>query len=33
VRRHAGVYCPRCLKLIFYEEQARLLRIPQEANR
>ena len=33
VRRHAGVYCPRCLKLLFYEEQARLLRIPQETKR
>ena len=28
--RHAGVYCPRCLKLIFNEAQARLLGIRAE---
>jgi hypothetical protein len=33
VHRHAGVYCPRCLKLLFYEEQARILKIPKETNR
>jgi hypothetical protein len=30
VVRHAGVYCPRCLKLLFPEEQAQLLKILQE---
>ena len=25
--RHAGVYCPRCLKLLFPEAQAQLLKI------
>ena len=30
VRRHAGVYCPQCLKLLFAEEQARMLKIPFE---
>ena len=29
--RHAGVYCPRCLLLLFPEAQAQLLKIPQEA--
>ncbi len=28
VCRHAGVYCPRCLKLLFTESQAILLKIP-----
>jgi hypothetical protein len=28
--RHAGVYCPRCFKLIFNEAQARLLGINPE---
>jgi hypothetical protein len=28
--RHAGVYCPRCLKLLFPEAQALLLGIPRE---
>ncbi len=28
VCRHAGVYCPRCLKLLFTEPQAQLLKIP-----
>jgi hypothetical protein len=28
--RHAGVYCPWCLKLILSELQAQLLSIPQE---
>ncbi len=28
--RHAGVYCPRCWKLIFSEAQARLLGIREE---
>jgi hypothetical protein len=28
VCRHAGVYCPRCLKLLFTEPQALLLKIP-----
>ena len=28
--RHAGVYCPRCLKLIFSEAQAQLLGIRAE---
>ena len=31
VRRHAGVYCPRCQKFLFPEEQARWLHIPNEA--
>jgi hypothetical protein len=30
--RHAGVYCPECLKLIFSEEQANLIGIPKEAK-
>jgi DeoR-like helix-turn-helix domain len=30
VVRHAGVYCPRCLKLLFSESQARLLGIAVE---
>jgi hypothetical protein len=30
VVRHAGVYCPRCWKLIFSEAQARLLGIREE---
>jgi DeoR-like helix-turn-helix domain len=30
VVRHAGVYCPRCLKLIFNQAQARLLGIREE---
>ncbi len=30
VVRHAGVYCPWCLKLIFSEAQARLLGIREE---
>ncbi len=30
VIRHAGVYCPWCLKLIFSEAQARLLGIREE---
>ena len=29
--RHAGVYCPRCLKPILSETQAQLMGIPQEA--
>ena len=29
--RHAGVYCPLCLKLILTETQARLIGIPKEA--
>lgn len=28
--RHPGVYCPRCLKLIFTEGQADLLGVPKE---
>lgn len=28
--RHPGVYCPRCLKLIFTEGQAELLGVPKE---
>lgn len=28
--RHTGVYCPRCLKLMFDEAQARLLGIREE---
>jgi hypothetical protein len=28
VYRHAGMYCPRCLKLLFTEPQALLLKIP-----
>ena len=28
--RHAGVYCPRCLKLIFSEDQAQLIGIAKE---
>lgn len=28
--RHTGVYCPRCLKLMFGEAQARLLGIREE---
>ena len=28
--RHKGVYCPRCLSLLFNEAQARLLGIPEE---
>jgi hypothetical protein len=28
--RHKGVYCPRCLKLMFHEAQARLLGIREE---
>ena len=28
--RHAGVYCPRCLKLIFSEEHAQLIGIQKE---
>ena len=31
VVRHAGVYCPWCLKLIFPESQALLLGIPKES--
>ena len=27
--RHAGVYCPRCLKVIFSEDQAQLIGIPK----
>ena len=30
--RHAGVYCPRCLKLLFTEPQAQLLKIPKAAG-
>lgn len=30
VVRHKGVYCDRCLKLIFNESQARLLGITEE---
>jgi DeoR-like helix-turn-helix domain len=30
VVRHKGVYCPRCLKLMFSEAQARLLAIREE---
>jgi predicted methyltransferase len=30
VIRHTGVYCPRCLNLIFSEAQARLLGIREE---
>ena len=30
--RHAGVYCPRCLKLLFTEPQAQLLKIPKAAK-
>jgi len=30
VVRHAGVYCPWCMKLIFSESQALLLGIPKE---
>jgi hypothetical protein len=29
VCRHAGVYCPRCLKLLFTEPHAQLLKIPK----
>ena len=32
VLRHAGVYCPWCLKLIFSESQALLLNIPKEGR-
>jgi len=32
VRRSAGVYCPRCLKPLFNENQAQLLKIPQETT-
>ena len=32
VCRHAGVYCPRCLKLLFTEPQAQLLKIPKAAT-
>ena|ERR1022692_1909201 len=32
VCRHAGVYCPRCLKLLFTEPQAQLLKIPKAAR-
>jgi DeoR-like helix-turn-helix domain len=32
VYRHAGVYCPRCLKLLFTEPQAQLLKIPKAAR-
>jgi hypothetical protein len=28
--RHKGVYCPRCLKLMLSEPQARLLGIREE---
>jgi DeoR-like protein with HTH domain len=31
VVRHAGVYCPRCLKFILSEPQAQLIGIPKEA--
>ena len=31
VMRHAGVYCPRCLKLLFSESRALLLGIQREA--
>lgn len=31
VVRHAGVYCPRCWKLILSEAQAQLMGIPKEA--
>ena len=31
VVRHAGVYCPRCLVLLFSEAQALLLKIPRQA--
>jgi hypothetical protein len=33
VLQHAGVYCPRCLKLLFIEGQAQLFKIPQEKER
>ena len=32
VCRHAGVYCPRCLKLLFTETQAQLLKMPKAAR-
>ena len=32
VCRHAGVYCPRCLRLLFTEPQAQLLKIPKAAR-
>jgi hypothetical protein len=32
VCRHAGVYCPRCLKLLFTEPQAQLLKISKAAR-
>src|SRR5262245_47245359 len=31
VVRHAGVYCPRCWKLLLNETQAQLMGIPKEA--
>jgi hypothetical protein len=31
VVRHAGVYCPRCWKLLLTEAQAQVMGIPQEA--
>jgi hypothetical protein len=31
VVRHAGVYCPRCWKLLLSEAQAHLMGIPKEA--
>ena len=32
VCRHAGVYCPRCLRLLFTEPQAQLLKISRAAR-
>ncbi len=29
--RHAGVYCPRCFKPLFSEDQAQLIGIPKES--